>query len=110
MDLTDIEQIANLLSTEGTPFKAAAACHPAMVDAADAPNVTIPIFLIPSKDESKDDVKKYEEALKVKHKVTWFDDQIHGFMAARSDLKDKSVLEAYERGYSLLSDWFSENL
>lgn len=81
-----------------------------MVDPSDAPKVTIPIFLIPSKDEPKDDVKKYEDALKVKHKVEWFDDQVHGFLAARSDLKDESVLKAYERGYSLLSDWFAENL
>lgn len=108
--MTNREQIANLVSTEGSAFKTAAACHPAMVDPADAPKVTIPIMLIPTKDESKDDVKKYQDALKVKHKVEWFDDQIHGFMAARSDLKDESVLKAYERAYSLLSDWYAENL
>jgi len=72
-----------------------------MVDPADAPKVTIPILLIPSKDESKDDVGKYEDALKVTHDVQWFNDQIHGFMAARSDLEDESVKKAYEKAYGL---------
>jgi dienelactone hydrolase len=72
-----------LTSQEGSVFKAAAACHPAMVDPADAPKVTIPIALLPSKDEDKDAVTKYEKDLKVKHVVEWFPDQIHGWMAAR---------------------------
>lgn len=76
-------KIVNLSSQEGTPFKAAAACHPAMVDPADAPKVTIPIALLPSKDEDREAVKGYEKGLKVKNIVEWFPTQIHGFMAAR---------------------------
>lgn len=98
------------MSQEGTAFKAAATCHPAMVDPNDAPKLTIPMLMLPSGDEPKDAVKKYEDDLKVKHKIVWFDDQIHGWMAARSDLKDDKVLKAYEKGYSLLSEWFTENL
>jgi hypothetical protein len=49
----------------------------------DAPEVTIPYLMIPTKDESKDDVAKWQAGLKVKNQVEWFDDQIHGFMAAR---------------------------
>jgi dienelactone hydrolase len=76
-------KIVNLASQEGTPFKVAAACHPAMVDPADAPKVTIPIALLPSMDEDKEAVGKYEGALKVKHIVEWFPTQVHGWMAAR---------------------------
>lgn len=103
-------KIVNLVSQENSQFKAAAACHPAMVDPNDAPRVAIPIMVLPSKDESKDDVKKYKRGLKVKNEVEWFDDQIHGFMAARGNLEDGSVKKAYEKGYLLLSDWFADNL
>lgn len=81
-----------------------------MVDPNDAPQVTIPMMMLPSMDESKDDVEKYKQGLKVKNEVEWFDDQIHGFMAARGNLEDENVKKAYEKGYSLLSNWFAENL
>ncbi|KAF2669103.1 carboxymethylenebutenolidase [Microthyrium microscopicum] len=102
-------KIVNLVSQAGTPFKAAAACHPAMVDPADAPKVTIPIALLPSQDEDKDAVAKYEKALTVKHTVEWFPTQIHGWMAARSDLEDPKVKSEYERGYKILLDFYHEN-
>jgi hypothetical protein len=54
-----------------------------MVDPNDAPGVTIPFLMIPSKDEDKDAVAKWQQGLKVKGQVEPFDDQIHGFMAAR---------------------------
>lgn len=76
-------KIVNLSSQEGTPFKAAAACHPAMTDPADASKVTIPIAVLPSKDEDKTAVDAYEKNLKVKNVVEWFPDQVHGWMAAR---------------------------
>lgn len=54
-----------------------------MVDAADAPDITIPYLMLPSKGENKDDVKKWQDGVKVKNAVEWFPDQEHGFMAAR---------------------------
>lgn len=72
-----------MVSMKDTVFKSAAAAHPAMVDAKDAPEITIPILLLPSSGEDKKDVAEYEKALKVKHEVEWYDDQVHGFMAAR---------------------------
>ena len=54
-----------------------------MVDPADAPKITIPIALLPSKDEDKDAVSKYQSELKVKNVVEWFPNQVHGWMAAR---------------------------
>ena len=73
----------NLSSQEGTVFKAAAACHPAMVAAADAPGVTIPYAMLPSKDEDMAEVEKWQKGLKVPNIVERFPDQIHGWMAAR---------------------------
>ena len=61
-------------------------------------------------DESKDDVANWQKGVKVKNDVQWFDDQIHGFMAARGNLEDEGVKKAYEKGYSILSNWFAENL
>lgn len=76
-------KIVNLSSQSGTPFKAAAACHPAMVDPSDAPGVTIPYAMLPSKDEDKDAVSKWQQGVKTPNVVEWFDTQVHGFMAAR---------------------------
>jgi dienelactone hydrolase len=103
-------KIVNLASQEGTPFKAGATAHPAMVDPNDAPKVTIPILSLPSGDESKDDVNAYEKALKVPHVVEWFPTQIHGWMAARSDLEDPEVKKEYERGYKAVLDFFHQYL
>lgn len=72
-----------LSSQSGTPFKASAACHPAMVDPDDAPGVSIPYAMLPSKDEDKEAVEKWQKGIKTKNIVKWYDDQIHGFMAAR---------------------------
>ena len=95
-------KIVNLISQEGTPFKSAASCHPAMVDANDAPGVKIPFAMQPSKDESKEDVEKWQKEIKVKNIVKWWPEQVHGFMAARSDLKDPNVSADYERAYKVL--------
>ncbi|KAK8216358.1 Alpha/Beta hydrolase protein [Phyllosticta capitalensis] len=103
-------KIVNLVSTSGSKFKVAAAAHPAMVDPKDAPNITIPFAMLPSKDEDKDAVKQWEDGLKVKHMVEFFPDQIHGWMAARSDLKDERVRHEYTRGYKTVLEFFHENL
>lgn len=81
-----------------------------MVDPNDAPNITIPILTIPSKDEDKSAIEKYEAGLKVPKEVEWYHDQIHGFMAARSDLEDESVRAAYEKAYQTLLNWFHKHL
>ena len=58
-------------------FSAAASCHPAMVDAGDAPSVKVPFIMLPSKDESADDVKAFQSKLSVPNQVETFSDQIH---------------------------------
>jgi len=103
-------KIVNLSSQEGTLFKAAASCHPAMVDENDAPGVTIPFAMLPSKDEPKEDVEKWQKAIKVKNIVQWWPNQVHGFMAARGDLKDDNVRADYEKAYQLLLNFFHEHM
>lgn len=76
-------KVVNLSSKKGSLFKAAAVAHPAFVDPDDAPEVEIPFLSLPSKDEDKEAVEKWQKGLKVKNQVEFFPDQIHGFMAAR---------------------------
>lgn len=105
-----LSQIVNLVSQSGTPFKAAATCHPAMVDPKDASSVTIPMLMIPSMDEDQSEVDQYEANLKVPKQVEWYKDQIHGFMAARGDLEDDKVKAAYEKAYQTLLTFFHKYL
>ena len=98
--------------TDGNnPFSAAASVHPAMVDAADAKGIKVPFAMLASGDEPAEDVKKFEAALNVPDKhVETFSDQIHGWMAARSDLSNDRVKAEYERGYKTLLSFFGKNL
>ena len=93
-----------------TAFKAAVQTSPAMVSPEDAEKVTIPMCMLASKEEPADDVKKYDEALKVKKHIETFDTQIHGFMSARADLSDDGVKKEYERGYKVALQWFHDHL
>lgn len=76
-------KIVSLSTGEGTPFKVAAECHPAMVDPNDAKNITVPICVLASKDEDPKAMEAFKANLKVKHHVETFGDQVHGWMAAR---------------------------
>ena len=44
-------KIAATMSRSGAPFKAAARCHPSLLDVKDAKQVTIPMLVLPSMDE-----------------------------------------------------------
>jgi len=72
-------KIVSLTSGDGTPFKAAAECHPAMVDPSEAENIKIPLAMLASKDESAEDIKKFENNLTAAKHVEIFGDQIHGW-------------------------------
>ena len=81
-----------------------------MVDENDAPGIKIPFAMLPSKDEPKEDVEKWQKAVKVKNIVEWWPNQVHGFMAARGDLKDDNVRADYEKAYQLLLNFFHEHM
>ncbi len=98
----------SLLSGEGTLFSVAAECHPAMVDPTEAEKINIPLIMLASKDEVKADLEKFEKNLKGEKHVEIFGDQIHGWMAARSDLDDARVKEEYIRGYKTVVEFFGK--
>lgn len=103
-------KIATLASgAENKLFKAVAQCHPAMVDPNDAKVVNIPMVFLASKDETPKDVKDFEANLKVPKYVETFPTQIHGWMAARSDLENPEVRKEYERGYKTVLEFFHEH-
>ncbi|KAL9054069.1 MAG: hypothetical protein Q9162_004398 [Coniocarpon cinnabarinum] len=103
-------KVVNLVSQNQSRFKAAVSAHPAMVDPSDAPGVTIPFLMLPSQGEEQKDVDAWKSKVSggVKHDVIWFKDQVHGFMAARSDLDDKNVAAAYEKAYLAAMNWFHD--
>ncbi|BCS02968.1 dienelactone hydrolase family protein [Aspergillus luchuensis] len=80
-------------------FKAAVQCHPAMLDPNDAKSVNIPMAVLASKDENPKDVEAFGANLQQANYVETFSTQIHGWMAARSNLEDEQVRKEYERGY-----------
>jgi len=94
----------------GVPWKAIAVAHPAMVDPADAQHIKVPYCMLPSQEEDKETVEKFQAALTVPSTFEFFPDQIHGFMAARSDLEDPKVKKEYERGYGIWLDHMAKYL
>lgn len=93
------------------PFVIGAEIHPAMVDPSEAEGIRVPLILLASKDEPAETVAQFEANLRnapAKH-VETFKDQIHGWMAARSDLSDPRVREEYARGYKTVLDFFAKN-
>ncbi|KAI5464605.1 Alpha/Beta hydrolase protein [Mariannaea sp. PMI_226] len=101
--------VALTTKADTNPFSIAASIHPAMVDPNDAEGVTVPTMLLASKDETPEDVKQFEERLRVPKHVETFTDQIHGWMAARANLEDPRVKEEYERGYKTVLQFFAKN-
>lgn len=99
-----------MTSGKETLYKAAAECHPAMVDPSEAEGISIPLCMLASKDEPEEDVKAFEGKLKGEKRVEVFGDQIHGWMAARADLSDARVKSEYERGYKTLLEFFGKYL
>ncbi|KAI1841612.1 hypothetical protein JX265_012506 [Neoarthrinium moseri] len=102
--------VSLVTSSSDTIFKAGIEAHPAMVAPEDAKNIKIPLALLASKDEPADDVKKFEDNLTGPKHVEIFGDQIHGWMAARSDLEDPRVKEEYIRGYETALKFLSKHL
>ncbi|KAL5606360.1 hypothetical protein BROUX41_002777 [Berkeleyomyces rouxiae] len=100
----------SVTNTADTPFKVAAEVHPAMVDAADATDIKVPLIMLASKDEDAEEVKKFEANLTAPKYVEIYKDQIHGWMAARSNLSDPRNKEEYARGYKKLLEFFGEYL
>ncbi|KAH8662314.1 Alpha/Beta hydrolase protein [Xylariales sp. PMI_506] len=102
--------VSLVTSSPDNIFKAAVECHPAMVDPSEAKDIKVPFCMLASKDEPAEDVKKFEDALTGPKHVEIFGDQIHGWMAARSDLSDPRVKEEYIRGYETVLKFLSKHV
>ncbi|EAQ89801.1 hypothetical protein CHGG_06420 [Chaetomium globosum CBS 148.51] len=106
-----VKIVSLVTSSASNPFSAAAECHPAMVDPKEAESIKVPLILLASGEEPADKVQQFEANLKgaaAKH-VETFQDQIHGWMAARADLSNDRVKEEYARGYKTVLDFFGKN-
>ncbi|GKT45869.1 putative AIM2 family protein [Colletotrichum spaethianum] len=103
-------KVITLCSGENSPFKAVAQAHPAMLDPEEAKSVTVPMCVLASKDEDSAAVSDFEANLKVQKHVQTFEDQIHGWMAARADLEDPKVSERYRQGYQTVLEFFGRQL
>lgn len=102
--------VSLVTSSSDNIFKAGAEVHPAMVDAADAEKIKVPLMLLASQDEPVEDVKKFEKTLSGPKHVEIFGDQVHGWMAARADLEDAHIKAEYTRGYELVLKFFGQHL
>lgn len=105
-----MNQIVSLTSQSGTPFSASAEVHPAMVDPNDAKGFKVPVCMLASGDENPEDVENFKKSLSVENHVETFGDQVHGWMAARADLKNERVKSEYERGYGVLLEFYHKHL
>ncbi|KAI1323577.1 hypothetical protein F5Y16DRAFT_333265 [Xylariaceae sp. FL0255] len=102
--------VSLMTSSSENPFKVGIQAHPAMLDPSDASKIKVPSAVLASKDESADDVKKFEANLSVAKHVETYGDQIHGWMAARADLEDERVKSEYKRGYETVLKFLSQHL
>ncbi|KAI5778700.1 dienelactone hydrolase [Geopyxis carbonaria] len=111
-------KVTALLSGAGCPFVGSAQIHPAMMDAEDAAKLTVPHFVLATKDEDAETTEKVrgiienhqDEAVRTKSQVMRWEGTFHGFMAARVDLKDAESKAYYEKGYKKLVHWLKEVL
>ncbi|KAK0749442.1 Alpha/Beta hydrolase protein [Schizothecium vesticola] len=91
------------------PFKAAAVCHPAMVEPKDAAAIKVPFIMLASGEEPADKVKEFESKLEGPKHVEIFEDQVHGWMAARGDLSKERSKDEYVRGYKTVLEFFGKH-
>ncbi|OBZ84836.1 hypothetical protein A0J61_07106 [Choanephora cucurbitarum] len=92
-------------------FVGASLIHPSFVDVKDAEAAQAPILALPSKDEP--DMTEYMEVLSKKPfaslcKHVRFDDQPHGFCAARGNFEDETNVKRATEAIQLTVDFFHQ--
>ncbi|GLB36509.1 putative dienelactone hydrolase family protein [Lyophyllum shimeji] len=97
------------------PFNSVAVVHPAMLSAADAEKLTVPLAIYISKDEPIDEydkilqiIRKKPFAAKCDHKK--YANMFHGFAAARADLTKEDNRKEFEDVYAKLIRFFRNTL
>ncbi|KAJ5318754.1 Alpha/Beta hydrolase protein [Penicillium brevicompactum] len=98
-----------ITSNEEIPFAIAAICHPAMIDPSEAENISIPFMLLAASKDPTEDMKKFKSQLKIPHHIEIFTDQVHDWMAARTNLSNSHIRNEYTRRYKTVSDVFEKH-
>lgn len=98
-----------LIAADGV-YKATACCHPAFFgkDKELAEAVVSPVCVISTAEDPLEDIKAILDTkpFAAQCKYQRFDDQVHGFMAARGDYSNAEVAEAAGKGIGILADFF----
>jgi len=105
---------ATMVADEIEGLSAIAGCHPSMSAPEDADKINVPLCLIPTSGEDMEVMDKIysavEKKLPGKNVFDNYQDQVHGFMAARADLDDEKVKAAYTKAYHTLAKFFTASL
>lgn len=104
-------KIAIQLTSTHPFFAGVSLIHPSFVDVKDAEKAGAPVLALPSKDEP--DMTEYMNVLAKKPfgsqcKHVRFEDQSHGFCAARGDYKDELNAKRANEAIRLTADFFNE--
>lgn len=93
---------------------AQAPADPRFIDVSDADKVDVPVCLLPSQDEDKKTVEEVFAKLEKKNPgqntLKWFNNDVHGFAAARGDLSGNEHTKAYQEAYADLLTFFKAKL
>ena len=105
--------VAVQLAGKDSPFVGVSIIHPAFLSPDDAKGFTVPVSFFPSKVEPKNDadgfwatMQKEHPDLAAKSQYKYYDENHHGFAAARANLEDKSNYFAFQDLYTRLADFF----
>lgn len=104
-------QSMNLDGKSIPSFDAVAALHPAMLSAADAKNLLVPVAVFPSKDEPVDEYKKIVEEINAKpfaskNVYRLYPEMHHGWAGARADLDNENNLRDFKDVYGRLATFY----
>ncbi|WFC93836.1 carboxymethylenebutenolidase [Malassezia brasiliensis] len=106
-------KVASQLAGANSPFAGVAMIHPAFIAPEDAKSLSVPVAFFPSKDEPQNDVDGFWNNLKSAHpelleksQFKYYNENHHGFAAARANLEDKSNYFAFQDVYTRLADFF----
>ncbi|KAK6503571.1 hypothetical protein TWF481_008585 [Arthrobotrys musiformis] len=94
-------------------FAASAQAHPALLDPKDFGDFPVPHLCLSSMHENKEDADEVNAILGERNDGSLgkiYPNDIHGWMGARSNLKNEAERESYEKGYADVVEFFKKTL
>ncbi|KAF3941642.1 hypothetical protein ABW19_dt0201630 [Dactylella cylindrospora] len=104
---------ATLIANSTKLFAASGQAHPAMLDPQNIADSPVPHLCLSSKDEDVTAAQKVIDIVSQRTDGSYstiYAENIHGWMGARSNLKDAFEKESYEKGYKEVVDFFKKTL